>query len=86
MHKEKLSRKKKEIALENKENQKPNTNIINGSQVKNKNLDLLKIQIEAKSKIAENDFINSEKNLNLNSRDRNFNVNMKGIENGFEGK
>ena len=87
MQKEKLQRKKKAAISENKENQNPNNNLINENQLGNKNLDSLRIQIEGRNKaFIESDFLNSEKSLNLNSKDSNLNKNVKNIENCFAGK
>lgn len=85
MQKEKIPKKEKETASENKENQKPLNNQINGNRIANKNLHELKIQIEIRKEENENNFLNSEKNLNLNSKESNLNVNVKRIENVFEG-
>lgn len=86
MQKEKLQRKKKTLNTKNKENQNPNFNKINEIQLGDKDSDILKIKMEEHNKsFKESNFVNSQKNLNLNSKESITNFNDKSLEIGFEG-
>ena len=85
MNNTRSSKRKKNSDMANKENENPQNNVILKNSNKN-NFDYLKIEIEEKSKNENKIFCNSEKNLDLNSKENSTNIPKEDFEDEFKGK